>query len=292
MQPRASIMPRAELAMSAPRARARIRWKPVRILPEAPMRMSFFRSKPNSASTTKARPSLSGKPTELEYSIGAAPVPPSPPSTVMKSGLMPVSTIALQMAKNSLRKPTQSLKPTGLPPDSSRSCRMNSTSSSGVENAVWAGGEITSVCGSTVADRGDLGGVFCRRAGCRRGRVWPPAMETGSETGFSEANLQALLDQQRPVFINFTADWCITCIANEKGTLSTDAVQTALASRNVVYMKADWTNYDPTIAEFLKRFNRNGIPLYLVYSGRPGDPPQILPQLLTPGIVIDALEKI
>ncbi len=109
---------------------------------------------------------------------------------------------------------------------------------------------------------------------------------------FSEQHLEQLLASGSPVFVNVTADWCITCLANERTTLSNDRVKSALADKSVVYLKADWTNYDPDIAEFLARYNRNGIPLYLVYSGRSGESPTILPQILTPGIVLEALEGI
>jgi thiol:disulfide interchange protein len=111
-------------------------------------------------------------------------------------------------------------------------------------------------------------------------------------TAFSEAYLNSLLEEGKPVFVNVTADWCITCIANERAALSSDAFKQAMADKQVSYVKADWTNYNREIADFLKRFNRNGIPLYLVYSGRANEPPQVLPQLLTPQVVVDALEKI
>ena len=70
-----------------------------------------------SALLTKTNASLIGVPTEFVISVGAAPVPPSPPSTVIKSGVIPVSIIALQMARNSSCRPIHNLKPTGLPPD-------------------------------------------------------------------------------------------------------------------------------------------------------------------------------
>jgi thiol:disulfide interchange protein DsbD len=124
-----------------------------------------------------------------------------------------------------------------------------------------------------------------------------PMLQPGQATaatetnGWSDRELQSLLDQGRPVFVNVTADWCITCIANERGSLGTEEVQEAMVARGMEYMVVDWTNYDAQIAEFLSRFGRNGVPLYLVYSGRPGETPQVLPQLLTPGIVLDAISN-
>jgi thiol:disulfide interchange protein len=116
--------------------------------------------------------------------------------------------------------------------------------------------------------------------------------DTASDQQFSKQRLEQLLSSGTPVFINVTADWCITCLANERSTLNSDSVKAALADKSIVYLKADWTNYDPAIAQFLARHNRNGIPLYLVYSGRAGESPAILPQILTPGIVLDALQGI
>jgi thiol:disulfide interchange protein len=120
----------------------------------------------------------------------------------------------------------------------------------------------------------------------------PTADSADVAQGFSEEQLERLLQQGKPVLVNVTADWCITCIANERTTLGSDTVKQAMAARGVEYLVVDWTNYDEGIANFLARFNRNGVPLYLVYSGRAGEQPIILPQLLTPGLVIDALEEI
>ena len=107
-----------------------------------------------------------------------------------------------------------------------------------------------------------------------------------------ETQLAALLATGRPVLVNVTADWCITCIANERGALNSARVKQALTERQVAYLVLDWTLYDPDIANFLARFGRNGIPLYLLYSGQAGAAPQILPQLLTPGIIVDALQTL
>ncbi len=98
--------------------------------------MSFFKSNPTKASWTKASPSLYGVPTELENSNGAAPVPPSAPSTAIKSGFIPVFIMALQMAKNSLRFPIQSLNPTGFPSERSRSLFKKLRSPVGVLNSL------------------------------------------------------------------------------------------------------------------------------------------------------------
>ncbi|MCB1587452.1 MAG: thioredoxin family protein, partial [Xanthomonadales bacterium] len=92
-----------------------------------------------------------------------------------------------------------------------------------------------------------------------------------------------------PVLVNMTAAWCITCLANERVALSTDAVQQTMAERGVAYLKGDWTSRDDHITEYLARFGRTGVPLYVYY--RPGQAPEVLPQLLTPDLVVDTLTQ-
>jgi thiol:disulfide interchange protein DsbD len=101
--------------------------------------------------------------------------------------------------------------------------------------------------------------------------------------------LAALRAEGRPVLINFTAAWCITCQVNDTAALSRPAVAELIKSSNAVYMVGDWTNRDGVIAKALAEQGRAGVPLYLVY-GIGGRAPVILPQLLTEGAVIEALE--
>jgi len=91
----------------------------------------------------------------------------------------------------------------------------------------------------------------------------------------------------RVVFVNFTADWCITCKVNEKVVFGSAEVRRVLAERNVAWLTADWTTPDPAIAAELARHGRSGVPLYLLYG--PRGEPEILPQVLTPAIVIEAV---
>lgn len=104
---------------------------------------------------------------------------------------------------------------------------------------------------------------------------------------YSPERLQKLRDQGKPVFLNITADWCITCLANEKIALDTEPVQKALVNAGISYLKGDWTNHDANITALLKKHRRNGIPLYLVYPPDGGEV-KILPQLLTTSILLDA----
>jgi len=92
----------------------------------------------------------------------------------------------------------------------------------------------------------------------------------------------------RTVLVNFTADWCVTCKINERAALSSPRVAEVLTATNTVYLVGDWTRRDDAIARELERRGRSGVPLYLVH--RPGEAePRILPQLLTEGVVLDAL---
>ena len=91
------------------------------------------------------------------------------------------------------------------------------------------------------------------------------------------------------MFVDFTAAWCVTCKVNEAGALASPAVKAAFQKTGTVYLRADWTNRNAEIAHALQAQGRAGVPLYLVYSRR-GGKPQVLPQLLTEGDVLKALE--
>ncbi len=109
---------------------------------------------------------------------------------------------------------------------------------------------------------------------------------------FSRQSLADLRSAGSPVFVDVTADWCITCIANEQSVLLTDEMSAAFKHHGVVYMVADWTNYDANIARFIGEHGRTGIPLYLMYPADPGEPPLLLPQLLSDATVLAALEEV
>ena len=109
---------------------------------------------------------------------------------------------------------------------------------------------------------------------------------------WSEEAVAAQRSAGLPVFVDVTADWCITCMANETTVLFTDDMVQAFADHNVVYMVADWTNQDADIAALLKQHGRNGIPLYLMYSADHTEEPLILPQLLTKETVLEALRAV
>ena len=101
---------------------------------------------------------------------------------------------------------------------------------------------------------------------------------------FSEARLAALQRENRPVFVYFTADWCVTCKVNEKGALERAQVVQAFADKKVAVLVGDWTRGDAAIGRFLEKHGRSGVPLYLYYP--PGKPVEILPQVLTPSRLV------
>ncbi len=109
---------------------------------------------------------------------------------------------------------------------------------------------------------------------------------------FSEARLKSELAAGRNVFIDFTADWCITCKFNERTAINTPAVRALLAEKNIVPIKADWTNSNPEITAALKSFGRVGVPLYVLYPAKDPANPIVLPELLTESILVDALKKL
>jgi len=115
-----------------------------------------------------------------------------------------------------------------------------------------------------------------------------PVLETGADR-FSAARLADLRAEGRPVFVNMTAAWCITCLVNERVALAPDAVRRQFAQRRIVYLKGDWTRQDPEITAFLRQHGRDGVPLYVFYP--PRGPAIVLPQILTEGIVLDVLAR-
>ena len=122
------------------------------------------------------------------------------------------------------------------------------------------------------------------KAGIARASVLP-------SQPWSSAAVETALAEGRPVLVNFTADWCVTCKINERAALGSSAVAEAMEGAGALYLVADWTRRDDAITAALQRHGRSGVPLYLLYS--PGSAePRILPQLLTEGVVIDALQDV
>lgn len=108
-------------------------------------------------------------------------------------------------------------------------------------------------------------------------------------TAWSPERVRNALTGGQPAFVYFTADWCITCKVNERGTLTSEAVQAAFDQFDFQVFRGDWTRRDRAIAEELARFGKGGVPMYLVYSPHGPETPTVLPELLTPGMVLEAL---
>jgi thiol:disulfide interchange protein DsbD len=106
----------------------------------------------------------------------------------------------------------------------------------------------------------------------------PMSLAAGAEK-FSQARLDALRAAHRPVLVDMSAAWCITCLVNERVALAPAPVRAAFARRGVAYMVGDWTRQDPGITAFLHQYGRNGVPLYVFFPAQGA--PQVLPQILT-----------
>ena len=126
------------------------------------------------------------------------------------------------------------------------------------------------------------GGTASEEVAAGAGEAWTP---------FSPQRVDSLRAEGRPVFVDFTAAWCLTCQVNKRTVLNTDAVQQAFEQRNVALVKADWTNRDPEITEALESHGRSGVPVYVLYSGD-GSDPTLLPEVLTQDIVTNALDDL
>jgi thiol:disulfide interchange protein/DsbC/DsbD-like thiol-disulfide interchange protein len=106
---------------------------------------------------------------------------------------------------------------------------------------------------------------------------------------YSAARVAELSAAGKPLLVNFTASWCLTCLVNERNAFADAAVQAIFRDKKVTLMKGDWTNRDPAITKALAAFGRAGVPLYVVYNGKPGaTEPLVLPQILTAGVVQSA----
>ena len=115
----------------------------------------------------------------------------------------------------------------------------------------------------------------------------PASSANRGHVSYDAALLDRLRADNRVVFVNMTADWCVTCKANERNVIERRAFADLLRRTDAVYMRGDWTNVDPAISAFLEEHKAVGVPLYVVYG--PGAPPTVLPTVLSPAMVEDAL---
>jgi thiol:disulfide interchange protein len=126
-----------------------------------------------------------------------------------------------------------------------------------------------------------------------------PAGDSQSATGpgndwkpFTPSIVAQSQAQGKPVLVDFTAKWCLSCQVNERVVLDRADVQKRLSQSGVVLVRADWTRHNPEIGAALAALGRSGIPAYALYSAQPGSAPKLLPEVLTPGIVYSALDSL
>lgn len=171
----------------------------------------------------------------------------------------------------------------------------------GVGFAAWLAGK-TALSGAVVRTAAPVFAIaavlFALTLTPNTDEVATATASTAAEQGagpksepFTTARLDALLQEGRPVFVNFTAAWCITCKVNERVALNSEVISDAFTQGNIAYLKGDWTKQNPEITAVLQRFGRAGVPLYLFYPGK-GEEPRVLPQFLTESIVLDGIKTL
>jgi thiol:disulfide interchange protein len=130
--------------------------------------------------------------------------------------------------------------------------------------------------------------------------VWPGKLVPGARMiaaddtwqAWSQEKVAQLRAQGKPVFVDFTAAWCITCQVNKRVALNRSDVQREFKSREVALLRADWTAQDPAITQALAALGRNAVPVYVLYPADASAPPTLLPEVLTPSIVVQALRAL
>ncbi|GIX31491.1 MAG: cytochrome c biogenesis protein [Porticoccaceae bacterium] len=149
--------------------------------------------------------------------------------------------------------------------------------------ALWVGRQ-RGLLARVAAAAGLVAALALPAAALREGGD-PPHFEP-----YSAERLEALLVEGRAVFVNATADWCLSCLANERTVLDSDAFKRLLAEKGITYLKADWTGGDPEVTALLEAHGRSGVPLYLFFPAG-SRTPVVLPQILTPWTVRETLTR-
>ena len=119
---------------------------------------------------------------------------------------------------------------------------------------------------------------------------WSMGGSAEAAEAFSSARLADLRAEGRPVFVDMTAAWCVTCVLNEHVAIDRPAVQRAFEARHVAYLRGDWTQGDPAVTEFLRQYRRDGVPLYVYFPAGSGDP-VLLPQILTESTLLATVAR-
>jgi thiol:disulfide interchange protein DsbD len=131
--------------------------------------------------------------------------------------------------------------------------------------------------------------IFTANMGAQSVAAQSEIKNTGLSQPFSEQLLSELRSNNQVVFVNMTADWCITCKVNEQVAFSNESFNDLISDPNIHYLVGDWTNKNSEILQYLTRYQRSGVPLYVMYAGQ-GEG-TILPQVLTSNIVINAINQ-
>ena len=177
----------------------------------------------------------------------------------------------------------------------------------GVDGIVWFGGALVLVgFGTWLLGRlrNGIGRTAALAAIIAAVVLANPPASTASDDGarpnsagsaavwdaYSKTRIAELNAAGKPVFVDFTAAWCVTCQVNKKVVLETQTVRDAFAAKNLNLMRADWTRRDAAITAALAEFGRSGVPVYALYA--PGKAPVLLPEILTERIVLDALKSL
>jgi thiol:disulfide interchange protein/DsbC/DsbD-like thiol-disulfide interchange protein len=158
----------------------------------------------------------------------------------------------------------------------------------GIALGIWAARTWANTAGKAIAMLVGLSSVLWSLNHVLATPAPPQQQASAQNNAWSEARVAQLQSEGKTVFVNFTADWCVTCKVNEVSVFAQAGVKEALSGTKATYLVADWTNRDDDIAKALASHGRVGVPLYLVY--KPGQAaPTILPQILTAGAILDAI---
>jgi DsbC/DsbD-like thiol-disulfide interchange protein/cytochrome c biogenesis protein CcdA len=144
---------------------------------------------------------------------------------------------------------------------------------------LLAAGFVLSAAAEPVSGETTPAGVLQSGSGVQ----WEP---------WSEERVAELRAEGRPIFINFTAAWCLTCKVNERVAFSSAEVIRIVGERNIAMLKGDWTNRDAAITRALGSFGRSGVPLYVVHEADPSISPRLLPEILSPGMLVETLSQL
>ena len=152
----------------------------------------------------------------------------------------------------------------------------------GLAGAALVGGIAIAIIGAGTAPATSSATAATETATSASEQAWQ---------SYSPDTVESLRAEGRPVFVDFTAAWCLTCQVNKRRVLSAETVQSAFDEKNVALVRADWTNRDPEITKALQSHGRSGVPVYVFYDGD-GSDPALLPEVLTEDLVLEHLEDL